>query len=172
MHEPDGYREANDLVIAAAADSGGVLVPVLPRQPDDGAVAEAERALDAGARGIKLHPRAEGFTLDHPAVRDLVAIADERRLPVLIHAGRGIPALGRHSLELAERVLRRPPDPRPRRGLRPRLALARVPSHPNLLIDTSWWNPADLYRALSPRRPRARSSGASDSPYGHRCSPR
>ena len=79
MHEPAGYREANDFVIAAAAESGGVLVPYCRVDPHDGAVAEAERALDAGARGIKLHPRAEGFALDQPAVRDLVAIA--RRAP-------------------------------------------------------------------------------------------
>ena len=95
-------------------------------------------------RGIKLHPRAEAFTLDLPAVRDLVAIAHERRLPVLIHAGRGIPALGRHSLELAGEFC----------DARLILAHAAVsdlawlwremPSHPNLLIDTSWWNPADL----------------------------
>ena len=102
MQEPDGYREANDFVIAAAAESGGVLVPYCRINPHDAAVAETERALDAGARGIKLHPRAEAFTLDLPAVRDLVAIAHERRLPVLIHAGRGIPALGRHSLEPPE----------------------------------------------------------------------
>ena len=35
----------------------------------DDPVAEAERCLARGARGIKLHPRAEHFTLDHPEVR-------------------------------------------------------------------------------------------------------
>ena len=29
----------------------------------------------------------------------MFALADERRLPVLVHAGRGIPALGRHAVE-------------------------------------------------------------------------
>ena len=61
-------------------------------------MAEAERSLAAGAKGIKLHPRAEEFTLDHPAVRRLVALANERSLPILIHAGRGIPALGAHAV--------------------------------------------------------------------------
>jgi hypothetical protein len=51
MQEPDGYREANDFVIAAAADSAGVLIPYCRINPHDAAVAEAERALDAGARG-------------------------------------------------------------------------------------------------------------------------
>ena len=62
---------------------------------DPGRVDEARRCLDAGAGGIKLHPRAEQFTLSEPAVRELVALAHEREVPVLIHAGRGIPALGR-----------------------------------------------------------------------------
>ena len=61
---------------------------------------EARRCLDNGARGIKLHPRAEGFTLDHPALQDMFALADEQRLPILCHAGRGIPALGRHSVKV------------------------------------------------------------------------
>ena len=61
-------------------------------QPKDaGAVAEARRCLDAGACGIKLHPRAEQFTLSEPSVRDLVAAAHERRGTILIHAGRGHP---------------------------------------------------------------------------------
>ena len=165
MQEPDGYREANDLVIAVAAESDGALVPYCRVDPHSGAVAEARRALDAGARGIKLHPRAERFTLDVPAVRELVAIAHERRLPVMIHAGRGIPALGRHSLELASEF----GDAR--------LILAHgavsdlawlwreLPAHPNLLIDTSWWNPADLY-ALFRLVPPGQIVWASDSPYG------
>src|SRR3954468_12565861 len=59
MHEPDGYREANDAVLAAAHASGGRFVAFCrldPRAED--AAAEARRALDAGAVGIKLHPRA------------------------------------------------------------------------------------------------------------------
>ena len=70
MHEPDGYPPANDLVHRGGAQSDGLLVPFCRVNPHNGdARAEAERALDAGAKGIKLHPRAEQFTLDHPAVR-------------------------------------------------------------------------------------------------------
>ena len=58
MHEPSGYREANDFVIEAASESDGVMVPYCRVDPRDSAVLEATRALDAGARGIKLHPRA------------------------------------------------------------------------------------------------------------------
>ena len=66
-----------------------MLVPFCRLDPEADPLAEAERCLAAGARGIKLHPRAEGFTLDHPALRPVFALADERRLPVLVHAGRG-----------------------------------------------------------------------------------
>src|SRR5437899_137990 len=105
FHEPDGYSEANDRVIADAAASGGRLAAFCRVDPNAGdAVHEAERALDAGARGIKLHPRSEGFSLDEPEVRRVFEIAHERKLPVLIHAGRGIPALGRHAVALAEEL--------------------------------------------------------------------
>src|SRR5436853_5973422 len=58
MHEPDGYPGANDAAIAAAAGSGGRLMAfcrIDPKVP--GAADEASRCLDAGAVGIKFHPR-------------------------------------------------------------------------------------------------------------------
>ena len=62
-------------------------MPFCRLDPNADPVAEAERCLARGARGIKLHPRAEQFTLDHPEVERLFALADERRLPILVHAG-------------------------------------------------------------------------------------
>src|SRR5579884_2880380 len=82
MHEPEGYPPANDMVLAAAAESDGLLVPFCRVNPHRDPIAEAERCLDRGARGIKLHPRAEQFTLDHPAVASLAALAHERSLPI------------------------------------------------------------------------------------------
>jgi predicted TIM-barrel fold metal-dependent hydrolase len=67
MHEPDGYPPANDRVIGVAADSDDRLVAFCRIDPNADPLTEARRCLDAGARGIKLHPRAEQFTLDHPA---------------------------------------------------------------------------------------------------------
>src|SRR3954454_9682396 len=102
FQEPDGYREANDAVIAAAAESDGRLVAFGRVDPNAGdAVGEAARALDAGARGIKLHPRAEGSTLDNPEVRRLSVLAHDLDGAVLIEAAGGIPAHGRHTVELA-----------------------------------------------------------------------
>jgi hypothetical protein len=167
MHEPDGYPPANDFVIAAAKEADGLLVPFCRLDPHaDDALAEAERCLGNGARGFKFHPRAEQFTLDHPRVRDLVALAAERRLPVLIHAGRGIPALGLHAVELASDFP----------GARLILAHAGIcdlswiwraaPDLPNLLFDTAWWMPADLM-TLFTHVPPGQILFASDSPYGN-----
>ena len=165
MHEPDGYSEANDRVLAEAEASGGRLVPFCRVNPHDDAVAEARRCLDLGARGIKLHPRAEQFTLDHPAVEGLFALAEERGVPILTHAGRGIPALGRHVLQHATR----------HPGANVILAHAgicdlawiwrRAADHPNVFFDTAWWNPADLI-ALYSLVPPAQILYGSDAPYG------
>jgi predicted TIM-barrel fold metal-dependent hydrolase len=165
MHEPNGYPPANDMVLAAAAGSDGLLVPFCRVNPHDGAVAEAERSLAAGARGIKLHPRAEAFTLDHPEVRKLVALVNEREMPMLIHAGRGIPALGKHAVELAAEFP----------GARIILAHAGIcdlawiwraaADLPNLFFDTAWWMPADLLSLFS-LVPPGQILFASDAPYG------
>jgi uncharacterized protein len=166
MHEPDGYPPANDAVLEAARQSEGLLIPFCRVNPQDGAVAEAERCLEAGARGIKLHPRAEEFTLDHPEVASLAALADERQLPIMIHAGRGIPALGLHAVGLAERFP----------GARLILAHAAIcdlswiwrvaPEHPNLLFDSAWWLPSDMITLFS-LIPPGQILFASDAPYGN-----
>jgi uncharacterized protein len=165
FHEPDGYPEPNDMVLAAATRSDGLLVPFCRVNPHHGALEEAERCLDAGARGIKLHPRAEQFTLDHPGVRPLIALAHERTLPVLIHAGRGIPALGLHAVELAEDF----PNARlilAHAGICDLSWIWRVAAdHPNLLFDTAWWMPADMLSLFS-LVPPGQIVFASDAPYG------
>jgi predicted TIM-barrel fold metal-dependent hydrolase len=165
MHEPHGYSAANDMVIEEAAATGGRLFPFCRLDPHGDALAEAERALERGARGIKLHPRAEQFALDHPNLAPVFALADERRLPVLVHAGRGIPALGRHAVEAT--------GAHP--GMRLILAHAGIsdlawiwreaPDHPNLFFDTAWWSPADI-QALLALVPPAQVLMASDAPYG------
>jgi len=165
FHEPDGYPHANDAVLDAARRVDGLLVPFCRVNPHDHAVAEAERCLAAGARGIKLHPRAEQFTLDHQAVRPLIALAHERTLPVLIHAGRGIPALGLHAVELAGEF----PNARlilAHAGICDLSWIWRVaPDYPNLLFDTAWWMPADMFTLFS-LVPPGQILFASDAPYG------
>jgi uncharacterized protein len=166
MHEPDGYRAANDAVLAAAAASRGRLVPLARVAPNaDDALAEARRCLEAGAVGFKLHPRSDAFGLPHPVVEEVVALAHEHRAPVLFHAGRGIPHLGDAVVDLARRYP----------GARLILAHAGISdlgwiaadaaALPNLFFDTAWWNVADqlqLYATIPP----GRILYASDMPYG------
>ncbi len=165
MHEPDGYPRANDMVIAEAAKSEGRLVPFCRLDPRADPVAEAERSLAAGATGLKLHPRAEQFTLDEPGVEELFALAAERRLCVIIHAGRGIPALGRHAVGLCERH----PDARVILAHAGICDLAWIwqaaADLPNLYFDTSWWSPSDLL-ALFALVPPGQVLFGSDAPYG------
>jgi predicted TIM-barrel fold metal-dependent hydrolase len=165
MHEPDGYPSANDRVLAEAEASDGRLVAFCRLDPGAEPVAEAERCLERGARGIKLHPRAERFTLDHPELERVFALADERRLPIIVHAGRGIPALGRHAYDLTGRF----PDVRlilAHAGVSDLAWLWRhAEERPNLLYDTSWWTSAD-FLALFSLVPPGRIVLASDAPYG------
>ena len=165
MHEPGGYREANDLILDEAGRSDGRLVPFCRLDPNDGAVAEASRCVERGARGIKLHPRSDDFLMGSPEARQVFAFAAEHRLPVLVHAGRGIPALGRHTLHYSEEF----PEAR--------IILAHaavsdlswiwrhLPDHPNVFIDTSWWVPVDLTFLFSYVPPGQVLFG-SDVPYG------
>jgi uncharacterized protein len=165
MHEPDGYPAANDRVLEAAEASAGRLRALCRLDPHADPMPEARRCLEAGAVGLKLHPRAERFQLSEPVVEEIVALADERRLPVLVHAGRGIPALGRDAVTLA----RRHP------GARIVLAHAGISDLswiwadarglPNLFFDTSWWNVADLTALFATVAPGQILYG-SDMPYG------
>ena len=165
MHEPAGYPAANDVALGVASGASDRLVAYCRVDPRSDAVREAERMLDAGARGIKLHPRAERFGMGEPAVRGLAALAHERGVPILIHAGRGIPALGRDTVALASEFP----------GATLILAHAAISDlawlwrvlgdHPNVLVDTAWWNPVDLV-ALFTLVPPANVVWASDAPYG------
>ena len=165
MHELDGYSAANEMVIDHAEQSEGILFPFARLDPHDDPLSEAKRALERGARGIKLHPRAEQFTLDHPALEPVFALAAERRLPVMVHAGRGIPALGRHAVEACGRH----PDMRlilAHAGISDLAWIWRVSGdHPNLFFDTSWWAPSDVQALFALVAP-GQILMASDAPYG------
>jgi uncharacterized protein len=164
-----GYRAENDRVIEECRRYPDRLVPFAridprTRRPDIDA-RDARDALAAGARGLKLHPRAEEFTLDDPGVDAVLAVASEARVPVVVHAGMGVGSFGEILVELARR----------HRGCRLVLAHAGISDlgwlwrelgdHPNVFFDTAWWNPVDLL-ALFALVPPGRILWGSDAPYG------
>jgi predicted TIM-barrel fold metal-dependent hydrolase len=159
-----GYERENRRVVEECVRHEGTLVPFARLDPRTSAAADAEAALDAGARGFKLHPRAEDFRLEHPNVDAIAGVAAEARAPVLIHAGAGVGSLGAPIVELAER----------HPGCPFVLAHAAVSDlvwlgpiaaeHPNLFFDTSWWNPSDLL-ALFALVPPGQILFGSDEPY-------
>ncbi|MDX6681088.1 MAG: uncharacterized protein QOG94_1127, partial [Solirubrobacteraceae bacterium] len=110
LHDPErvpAYSLPNDRVLAWAAASGGRIVPYCRLDPADGPLQEAERCLALGARGIKLHPRAQAFAFDTPVMDEIFTIARDAGVPMLIHAGRGMPPMD----ALAVVALRHPEVP-------------------------------------------------------------
>lgn len=159
-----GYEPENRRVITEARRDPDRLVPFARLDPRVSAAADAEASVSAGARGFKLHPRAEDFRLDHPNVEALLGVAAEARLPVLIHAGVGVGSFGSTILELAERH-RGCPIVLAHAGISDLAWLAReAPEHPNLFFDTAWLVPADLL-ALFALVPPGRILYGSDVPY-------
>lgn len=163
--DPHGYRAQNARVLAEATASGGRLLPFLRVDPTiSGAAEDAAAELPRGFRGIKLHPRSEGFAMDHPGVAAVGRVAAARRIPVLVHAGRGMPPLGDALTALLDDTS----------GLTVILAHAGISdlawigpesgTRPGLLFDTSWWNAADLL-SLFATVDASQIVYASDMPY-------
>jgi predicted TIM-barrel fold metal-dependent hydrolase len=168
LHDPErrpAYTVPNDRVLAWAGESGGRLIPFCRLDPAETPVAEAERCLAKGARGIKLHPRAQAFTFESEEMEGVFALAEEARVPILIHAGRGMPPIAD---ALANLALRHPDMT---------LILAhgaicdqgilttRLADHPGVLYDTSCFFAIDVLELLA-RVPAERVVFASDPPYG------
>lgn len=168
LHDPErvpSYTLPNDRVLAWAAQSEGRLIPFCRLDPAEAPVAEAERALARGARGIKLHPRAQEFGFDGPEMESIFAVAEDAGVPILIHAGRGMPPIADALTRLA---LRHP-------GATLILAhgaicdqgtiATRLADHPRVLYDTSCFFPIDVIELFA-RVPAERIVFASDPPYG------
>jgi hypothetical protein len=168
LHDPErkpSYSVPNDRVLAWAAESEGRLVPFSRLDPAEGAPAEAERCLAAGAGGIKLHPRAQDFDFDGREMDEVFKLAEAAGVPILIHAGRGLPPLAEGLVELA---LRHP-------GVVLILAhgaicdqgilTSRLAEHPGVLYDISCFFPLDVIELFA-RAPAERIVFASDPPNG------
>src|SRR3954471_11959495 len=87
LDEPDrhpAFHAANDRTLEYAKRSDGRLIPFVRLDLAEEPVEEARRCLDAGARGIKLHPRAQRFLLNDQRLAPIFELAAERRVPILI----------------------------------------------------------------------------------------
>ena len=168
LDEPDrhpGFRAGNDRTLAFAERSCGRMIPFVRLDLSEDPIAEAERCLDRGARGIKLHPRAQKFVLDDERLSPVFALASERRVPILIHGGRGLPPIADHLLGLV--------DSYP--GVRLIIAHAGIADLSGLagnfsgkagvFFDTSVWSALDLLGLLR-LVPPEQILYASDYPYG------
>jgi predicted TIM-barrel fold metal-dependent hydrolase len=169
LHDPErrpAYRVPNDRVLEWASQSDGRLVPFCRLDPADSPVAEGERCLARGARGIKLHPRAQEFAFEGDAIAAIFALAEQAEVPILIHAGRGLPPIADG---LADLALRHP-------GAVLILAHGAIADqgmltdalsdHPGVLYDVSCFSAIDVL-ALYARVPAERIVFGSDPPYGH-----
>jgi predicted TIM-barrel fold metal-dependent hydrolase len=168
MDEPDrhpAFRAANDRTLAFAERSGGRLIPFVRLDLAEEPIEEATRCLDAGARGIKLHPRAQRFLLNDERLAPVFALAAERRVPILIHGGRGLPPIADNLARLVDTY----PEAQLIIAHAGIADLGELAAHfggkAGVFFDTSVWSPIDLlslYHLVSPEQ----IVYASDYPYG------
>ena len=168
MDEPDrepAFRAANDRTLAASERSSGTLIPFVRLDLAQEPIEEAIRCLDLGARGIKLHPRSQGFLLNDERLAPVFALAAERGVPILIHGGRGLPPISDH----LERLVNAYPEAQliiAHGGIADLADLSEAfGGRAGVFFDTSVWSPIDLldmFQRVSPEQVLY----ASDYPYG------
>jgi uncharacterized protein len=168
LHDPErrpAYSLPNDRVLRWAGESEGRLLPFCRLDPAEDALAEGERCLAAGARGIKLHPRAQDFGFESQEMGDIFALAESAQVPILIHAGRGLPPLADGLVKLAldhpGAVLILAHGGICDQGI----LTTRLADHPGVLYDISCFFPLDVTELFA-RVPAERIVFASDPPYG------
>src|SRR5438445_8191192 len=158
LDEPDrhpAFRAANDRTLAYAERAAGRLIPFVRLDLNETPIEEARRCLDAGARGIKLHPRAQKFTSTDERLAPVFELAAERRVPILIHGGRGLPPIASGLRALVERY----PEATliiAHAGIADLAQLAGcMAGRRGVLFDTSTWSAVDLldfYRLVPPEQ--------------------
>jgi predicted TIM-barrel fold metal-dependent hydrolase len=168
LDEPDrhpGFRAGNDRTLEFGERSGGRMIPFVRLDLAEDPIGEATRMLDRGAKGIKLHPRAQKFLLDDERLSPIFELAADRNVPILIHGGRGLPPIADDLARVADRY----PGAQlivAHAGIADLAALAdRLGGKAGVFFDTSVWSPLDLlglYRLVGPEQ----VVYASDYPYG------
>lgn len=168
LDEPDrvpAFTAANDRTLAYAAESPDRIVPFVRLDLDQNPLDEATRCLDLGARGIKLHPRAQKFSVGDERLDPIFALAVERNVPILIHGGRGLPPIGDHLASLVDRYA----DVRLIIAHAGIADLGGLAGHfgrvPGVFFDTSLWSIVDLLDLMRQVAPQ-QILFATDYPYG------
>lgn len=160
----NGYRVENLRVIAESRRHPDRLIPFARLDPSVDSASDAADSLTAGARGFSLHPRCEAFRADHLHVDEIVGVAYDANVPVVVSAECGDPE-GRALLELAARH----PSCPIVIAHTAISALARlwheIEGHPNLFFDTARFDATDL-RTLFSLVPPSQILLGSDAPYG------
>jgi uncharacterized protein len=168
MDEPDrepAFRAPNDRTLEYAERSGGRLIPFVRLDMNQSPIEEAIRCLDRGARGIKLHPRAQRFLLNDERLAPVFELAADRRVPILIHCGRGLPPIADDLSRLVEAY----PQAQlivAHAGIADLGGLAgSLAGRKGVFFDTSVWSPVDLLDFFH-QVPPEQILYASDYPYG------
>jgi uncharacterized protein len=158
------FRAPNDLIWAAYERAPERFVPFMRLNPTGPWEAEYQRCLDRGHRGIKLHPRAQGFLVDSPAALELFARAASDGLPVLIHTGYGMSAVSDDLAAIAKAL----PDLLLILGHSTFIDMPRavdvLAPYPNVYFETSVVRAYDLFAVLDVIDP-VRVLYGSDLPY-------
>jgi hypothetical protein len=167
FNDPDqgvDFRVPNDRIWAAFQQAPDRLIPFMRLNPNGPWEVEYHRCRERGYRGIKLHPRAQDFAVDSPAVRELFSRAAADGLPVLIHTGFGMGPISDDLASLAKAM----PELMLILGHStfidmPR-AVAVLAPYPNIYFETSVMPAYDLFTVLDTIDP-ARVLYGSDLPY-------
>jgi uncharacterized protein len=168
LDEPDrepGFQAPNDRTLEHGHNSKGRLIPFVRLDLTHDPIGEAERCLDLGAQGIKLHPRAQKFMLTDDRLAPIFGLAADRKVPILIHGGRGLPPIANDLARLVETY----PSAQlivAHAGIADLAGLAGLlAGKAGVFFDTSVWSPLDLldlFRLVPPEQ----ILYASDYPYG------
>ncbi len=167
FNDPDqgvDFRIPNERVWKVCQQVPERLIPFMRLNLNGPWEAEYGRGVERGCRGIKLHPRAQCFSLSSPTVQPLFARAAADGLPILVHTGLGMTAITDDlaalatdfpdlKLVLAHSSFIDMPD-----------ALRVLAAYPNVYFETSVVRMYDLFTVLCTVDPQRVIYG-SDLPY-------
>lgn len=137
----------NEFVLDLASQSDRFIaaVNVSPKEAD--AKGKLREYFDRGARILKIHPSFDGLDADSAHYRDLLAVAEELALPVILHTGCFHSSVLYKSPEASsadrfESWFKDLPDVRfvlaHMNYHDPEIAIDLAEKYPNLYLDTSW----------------------------------